>query len=237
MSRGYSMGAAALKQLDRLEEATRLLEEAVRIDPTDFITSREYARLASETGDWAEALRRWTLVKDQFETPQAWVEIATCLRELGRMDEAVETLNRAYWRYQNDSRAPAELAWIAHRSGDWPEAIRQWEHLREIFPRVPAGYIAGAQALRAVGRVEEAEAVLLVGADRLDNVGAEPLVEYARFAHGRGDWPEAVRRWEAVRARLPDRPGGYIAGAEALEEMGRHQEAAELRAAGAALRR
>jgi hypothetical protein len=57
-----------------------------------------------------------------------------------------------------------------------------------------------------------------------------PLYECAMLAHDQSDWPEAVRRWEALRQAYPDRWEGYARGADALVACGRVQEAEELRA-------
>ena len=57
-----------------------------------------------------------------------------------------------------------------------------------------------------------------------------PAVAYASLAHDRGDWSEAVTRWEAVRRCFPEREDGYLRGAEALMHLDREDEAAALRA-------
>ena len=54
---------------------------------------------------------------------------------------------------------------------------------------------------------------------------AEPLVECARIAEARGDWSEAARRWETARHRFPDQVVPYEAGAAALRELGRLDQA------------
>jgi len=234
-ARAFAMSAVTLKHLGRTQEAEAMLVQAAQIDPGDYVVVSQYAALATEQGDWPEALRRWNLVRERFSNPAVLLSLAVALRELGRQDESIAVLDEARWRFPDDSRALVELAWIAHRRGDWPEALRQWAHLRDGFPQVTVGYIAGAQALRSAGRLEEAEALLLVAVDRLAAVSAEPLVEYARFAHERQDWPQAIRRWEMVRANAPGRRIGYNMGADALEAAGRGAEAVPLRAAAAAI--
>jgi hypothetical protein len=48
---------------------------------------------------------------------------------------------------------------------------------------------------------------------------------WASSASQRQAWPEALRRWERVRAEFPDEPQGYLGAAYALRETGRSREA------------
>ena len=113
------------------------------------------------------------------------------------------------------------------KRGDWPEAIRRWTEIRERYPANPSGYINGSKALRSAGCLDAAEA--LVSDAMMRFAGNESIaVEYARVAAARRDWSEALRRWGIVRTRHPERVEGYVGGAEALQSVGRLQEAVVL---------
>ena len=230
LHRAYVLKARCLIRIGRLDEAEGLLLHAQKMDTPDEGAATDFAGIASQRKDWEEALRRWDDVRKEFPVVEAWIGFATAQRELGRREDAIETLNLARGKFLNSHRPSVELAWMAHNAKDWPEALRQWQAVRESFPRLATGYIAGAWALREAGQLEEAEAVLGIGANLLDQ-DAGPAVDYARYAHRRGDWPEAIRRWAMVRERFPAEKSGYTEGADTLEAAGDHAAASAVRAA------
>jgi hypothetical protein len=80
-----------------------------------------------------------------------------------------------------------------------------------------------------MGRPADAETILLEAIDRFP-AEAWPTVECAFLARKQQDRAGEAEHWAAVRAGWPDRLDGYAGGAEALAALGRHDEAAELRA-------
>jgi Flp pilus assembly protein TadD len=156
--------------------------------------------------------------------PAGYAAQAAALAEAGQTDEAEALLADALSRFPDDREAAVQYAGLANRRGGWEEAVERWDAVRQRFPDEIIGYWAAAQALRQLRRFGEAEALLLQAMERLPD-HPEPLVEYALIAHELGDWPEAIRRWEAVRQRLPDRIEGYVVAAEALAQARRFEEA------------
>jgi tetratricopeptide (TPR) repeat protein len=62
----YIGGAAALRALNRPDEADSLLAAGVELCTTGAEVGLEYARSADQRDDWAEATRRWELVRNRF---------------------------------------------------------------------------------------------------------------------------------------------------------------------------
>lgn len=139
-----------------------------------------------------------------------------------------------------DSPSPSELAERtfayareAEADRDWPQALARWTLARKSFPDRPPGYIGAAVALRELGRLDEAEAVIGEAVARFpDDPG--PRVGWAALAHGRGDWAAAAERWDSVRARFPQEVIGYSLGAAALRGLGRDRDAETVLGAGTA---
>jgi len=90
------------------------------------------------------------------------------------------------------------------------------------------GYSSWAECLLKAERLGEAEEVMRTAMERFPGESS-PLCEYAKLAHRREDWPEAVARWEALRTRFPEREEGHSWGATALIAAGRPEEAKALR--------
>ena len=117
-----------------------------------------------------------------------------------------------------------EPAIRAAEAGDWPEALRHWHDVHARFPDHPVGPANAAAALRALGRLDEAEALLRKITPHFSD-SIDIAVNYALVAQLRADWPEALRRWQHVQARFPDHPAGHAGTGAILREVGRLAEA------------
>ena len=222
--RGYVDGGDCLKWLGRTDEADALLAAAVARAPEEYLPAAHYAGVAEHKKDWPAALERWAHVREHFGNATGWVQSAACLREMGRDPEAEHLLLKADILFGGNLAILTELAWIAQRSRNWPEALLRWHRVREAFPRAIMGYLGPAATYREMGSPDEADALLESGVKRNDD-DPDLLVEYARSAHGRGQWDEAIRRWAMMRDLYPERAEGYDGGAAALRAVGREEDA------------
>jgi predicted Zn-dependent protease len=152
--------AVALKELDKFDEADKLMERAIARSPKESESLAEYARIAERCGNENEALRRWELMRDRIEHHAGWVGCARTMCRLGRDDDAIELLIEAHMRFQSRPEPLVELAEIYQRRGPNDEAARRWQAVREHFPQIEQGYIKGAIVLRALGQGSEADALL-----------------------------------------------------------------------------
>lgn len=184
--------------------------------------------------DWTTALEAWRLLRTHHPSHVAgFTGAVTTLRAAERLDAAEEMGLDALRRFPNEPAASIEHAWNADARRDRAEAALRWQAVRERFPDQTIGYTAGATALRELRRIPEAEALLRDAIGRFPSAPG-PLEEFGWLAQVSRDWPEAARRWAAVRERFPDRITGYTAGAIALRENRQHAEAeAVLKAAAA----
>src|SRR4051794_10431068 len=189
-----------------------LLLQAAKLlrDPGPLV---EWALTAHHRRDWAEALKRWNAVRANFpDSGNAYSLGAAALRELGRLDEAEDLLRDAFERSPPDFSLFVERARIAEMRGDMTEAQQRWAALKAAFPRHSLGYTAEARALRHLGLMDAAEALLANALDLFpDDTGVG--AEYAWLAQIARDWEGAVNRWEQLRSRHPDLPVGYSGGA------------------------
>ncbi len=82
------------------------------------------------------------------------------LQRQNRNEEAEQALVQGLKRFPRAESLAIRYARMAHDRGDWDEAVLRWAELRENFIFYKDGYEQGAVALRALGREQEAEAVL-----------------------------------------------------------------------------
>lgn len=225
---GFIGGAVAAREQGQKEAAEALFQQALDLFPDDPAARLEYARTAHLASDWGEATERWATLRQYHpQDPVGYVAGAAALAEAGRIDEAEVLIAEALNRFPEQQEAAVQHAWMANRRRDWAEAVRRWEAVRQRYPAEIAGYWGAAQALRSRRRFSEAEAMVAEAGQRLPE-SPEPLVEYSWIAHDQHDWPEAVRRWELVRQRMPEHVEAYASGGEALARAGRFVEAETL---------
>src|SRR5579872_1078922 len=188
----------------------------------------EAAEAARRRGDEATALQLLTELRADFpEHPVPILRAAAILSHLHRFDEADALLADGAARFPDDAGFAIEGAWLAQRRGDISAAVAGFARVRERLPQHPAGFTGGAFALREGGDFAGAEA-LLTEAMALFPDEAGPRIDYAWLAHIRRDWPEAAERWRQARERHGTHSVGYTAGAVALRDAGRVNEAAAL---------
>ena len=221
---GYVLGAQAFKELSRYDDADRVLEEGRQTLPRDPWVMATWGYFAQHHRDTDEALRRFAEIRRTLPNhPVGYVAAAVTLRDRQRFQEAEAMIAGALARFPLDAGALIDWASIAQACGDTEEAIDRWRVVRERFPSQGAGYVSGAALLRKTGRSDEAEA-LMVGA--LERFPDNPHFhfDYGWAANARADWPEAVRRWAAIRAKFPNESVPYTEGARALQMLDRHVE-------------
>ena len=119
-------GAAALSRLQQYDEAEALLADGRERFPKDIGIAIESAWLRTHRRDWAEALRRWQSVRDNFpENPRGYTGTAMVQRELGWLGEAETTLAEAIARFPQDLAARIDYARLAETRRDRAEALRR----------------------------------------------------------------------------------------------------------------
>jgi tetratricopeptide (TPR) repeat protein len=222
---GYIWGAFALRRMGRLGASEDLVRAGLELHPTNPLLLRDFAKLAQWRGDWVEALRRWEAagrVMPGAIEPQ--IGRAGALRSLRRFDEAEALLAEICGRFPDRLESLTELGMMKQHRQDFTGAVGIWEQVRRRFPQNMNGYIWGAFALRELRQFEAAEELVRAGLE-LQPTHPQLLADFATVAQARGDWNEALRRWEAARAAAPDVVEFQIGRLGALKALRRFGEA------------
>ena len=96
--------------------------------------------------------------------------------------------------------------------------------MRSLHPGDPWAYVHGAVALRENGDQPAADALIGEALTRFPDF-VTGFAVWADMAVRQRDWEEAAHRWAVVRARFPLDGSGYVLGAQALEQLGRFDDA------------
>jgi tetratricopeptide (TPR) repeat protein len=222
--------ARCLVALGRLDEAEWHWNSALRRDPDSLHAWVGRAQISDWRMDWPESLSRWKYIVEAFDYAPAHAFVAKALDRLDRNEEAEAWLEDPSRIYPSDLEIAMTRAHLAQRRGDLIAACDRWARVRANNPWYQGGYHEGAHRLFEAGRYAEAEDVLRAAIERFP-AEAWPTRNYARLAHDRRDWIEAILRWESLRRRFPNEDDGYTLGADALRAAGHGDEAAATRLA------
>lgn len=212
--------AESLIAAGRFDGADSLLAETVARFADDSALLVAQARVATARRDWAEASRRWGIVRARHpDNKVGYLGQAAIWRDLGQFDAADSVLTEALVRFPDDPDTRMAFAAIADSQADSAAAVGRWADARALFPGHAGAHCGGIGALQVAGRLHEAEALARDSMRRFP-YRPEPAIAYARLADSRQDWPEANLRWDRAKARFPDAVDAYLGAAHSLREQG-----------------
>ncbi|MGD2068050.1 MAG: tetratricopeptide repeat protein [Gemmatimonadota bacterium] len=124
---------AALAELGRFEEAERELRRAQRLDPDSIDVRAKLGVLYFRRGLYAQAETelRWVCIRDNSHGPAHFYR-GEALNRLGRVDDAMEALERAASLQPNNARAFYTLGILFDKKHMPQEAERMYRRAREL---------------------------------------------------------------------------------------------------------
>jgi tetratricopeptide (TPR) repeat protein len=194
--------AAELRDAGEYAAALALIEGVIRDHPGDLAALLHRGTLEQTQGAHAAARATFEAAAAQHPTvARPLVDAAVSARALGQPEDATALLNRALAITPDDPQALgalADLAWIAE---DYPGCLALSEQVLARRTDLTWPYVLGARALGALGRQQEAQALLdrvTAGAAR-----AEVLAERVELLTRAGEWPAARALLAENAAELP----------------------------------
>lgn len=155
---------------------------------------------------WDQALRRWETLRKTFPTYQrGYLDGIRVLVDAGRHAEAEALAADAVELFPSDAGLAAAFASRAEDRQDWPELVRRFQRMVEMWPDQSVAHAGLGRALSLSGRYDEAENILTAALERFP-LDPGPAIEYAMTANRRADWSAAVTRWSAVQRQFPEHP-------------------------------
>jgi tetratricopeptide (TPR) repeat protein len=225
---GWVSVVNSLRHQGRAADAESLilgLEQKFSANPVFLQTRANWARQAK---DWHAAERLAALLLERF--PAGWQGLHTqamIAADRDRLDEARALLLRGTELHPKIVDFPIDLARVAERRQDLPDAERWWRRLIRVQPGIGWAWAALADNLLKQDQPEAAEASLLQAAAALPDDPAH-LLRWAALAEPRGDWPEAERRYRVVQVHMPENSQALRGLAWAVHQQGRLPEAAQI---------
>jgi tetratricopeptide (TPR) repeat protein len=190
----------------------------------DAGTLAEKGHEANRRGDWAAALSHWALFHVLYPSrPEGYLHAGDALWRLKHSGAADDILRRGIERFPDNENIALSHGWAALDRRNWAEAEARFGLALARFPASVTPRFGIAMARRELGRLEEAEAILLEDA----NQQADPasLHMLAELATSLGNFDTAIARWRSALAVRPDDPELHIGFVGCLRAAKREGEA------------
>lgn len=214
---GYTLAIGLLRQAGREEDAGKLIAAARKrpgvasaladaLAPVVVTAAglEAEADAAMAEGGLAEAARRFAELRARFPgVGSGWLRGAEIARATGDLDAARALLDEILARFSGNAGMMAARAYLLRDLGDLVAAAEAWAIVRAQAPELPDGWVHGCYALFAIGRADEAEAIIAAGIAHLPGNYAL-LAAAAYLAEQRGDLEAARRRWRTAKAAAAD---------------------------------
>jgi len=157
----------ALAELDRFEEAERLLRGAIARHDGDQELRLQLAYALSEQDRHDEAER---ILRDILrEDPENWHGrhgLATFLASRGRSDEAMPIAEALMADAPDEAGSYETLGWVALKAGRFQDALAAFDTALRLAPGASVILAGRATALRCLGRQSEAQAAVRAVVER-----------------------------------------------------------------------
>lgn len=225
---GYARAAQDCLTLDRLDEASVLVDRGLALHPNQFhlISLAESVHRACGRPEQA-LVSAQALLRHHQANWLGYVRTASNLITLARIDQALEVLRQGLDRFP-DHLGLHLLGVDAQRTRkDHASALLCAERIIERFPDHWIGYGRAVQNLTDLNRHKQARERLEEGLERFPQ--ELPLLQIAvGSAHLAGDLARSLDYAERILAHHPEHQQGYLLVALALRRLRRPAEAEEM---------
>lgn len=202
--------ATELRELGRLDDAAEAFRAVIARDENFSHGWRGLALVARQKGDRAEAVEHFAKVaRLDPQNPWAHFELATEIRELGRLDGAEQAYRAAAAQNPGLAQVWRGLGLISRQRGERVQAL---EHFRAAAQCEPGNiwlHYDVATELADQGRQDEAEQVLAALIERRPD-SVEALLAFAHLRRRRAPAAEIVAFFEKAVAMAPDHVGAKL---------------------------
>ncbi len=221
-----TLGGITVQRNGEYRSALSIWQATIEVAPDNARAHNNYAEALVAADSLAGALvhfRRAVLLRPSLAVAQH--NLATLFKRQGELDSAVVYFRQTLSYAPNGPETHASLCAALLQGQRAAEALPACRRASELKPERTAYLAQWGQALRLLGQLREAEAVLL-RALKLDSGQADAAYELAFIYQGQGQLDEAEALYRRALARRADFFAAHFNLAILLEDAGRGEEAA-----------
>jgi len=203
---GWAGGVDVFLAVANHGEASYLSDKARDLFPLDLDVAVAWCTVPEQIKDWELAESRWAVACEQFpEALYVKTRYVAALMQNKRWAGAEILLKATLAEHAGDLGLLRTYAECATERGAWAEAAVRWRDVTRRFPTAPGGWNGLGDMLRRAGRLDDSAVLLTSALHKFpDDENLEQSLAWT-LTLGR-HWPEALRRWEQLTRRFPQRP-------------------------------
>lgn len=220
--------AIELRDLGRFDEAQASLTSYLAANPESVAGWTMLGQIQRRIGERQGALTSFqrALARKPGD-PALAIDVATELRELGRLHESHAALSGLLEEHPDSVAAWIGLGHTEHRAGNRSAALAHFRRALALRPDHPTLPLDVATELGELGRYEEARTVLQVFLDKHpDSVPA--WISMGQLLRHRGDRQAAAEHFAQALTLTPEHTAAPLELASELRALGRFDEARAL---------
>jgi tetratricopeptide (TPR) repeat protein len=216
--RRFAMRLTRDRRADALAALLRHVAAQLPAEPWPLTFAAEFA---FENENYAEALELGRTVRERFPDEadgyKVILQAAVALRDV---QAATAVMHRLPEALAEENWALRGAILVAMGREDYAAVLQEAEKLTKRAPKRPDGTIAAAEALAALGRADEAEALIAPAITAFPRSSAV-LRAGAAIADQRDDVDVALERWAELRRGWRQDTAGYLGGLQTLRKAKR----------------
>ena len=183
------------------------LQRAYPESPWPYLALTEAAAISK---DRAATLAHARIAYERFpDNTGAASDVLNALIAAARFAEADEIVRHLFPVLESQEWFVRLALTLSRRHTDHARTLDHANRIIALCPTIPLGYGAASQALRALDRPDEADAVAAQGVENCPQAPAL-LVEAAQAAQAAGNMELAYARWADLRTLKPESAEGYL---------------------------
>ena len=218
----------AYSGLSEYKQAEKMYLKAQAMDPSNPWGFIGYARVAQYQQMHAEALERWTTVKDKFpDKIEAYLGLGNAYSELSNYDKAEAMFLKTQAMDPANPWGFIGYARVAQRQHIYAQALKRWTTVKEKFPDKIEAYIGHGDIYTCLAKYKKAETMFLK-AQAMDPGNPWAFINYARVAQHQQMYAEALERWTTVKEKFPNKIDAYLGLGDVYTALEEFKEAEEM---------
>lgn len=192
---------------------------------------QQWAMQAMHAGQWQQALKRWSLLRQHYPNlAPAWVQAAVAHIHLKQNQEAKALLIQAEEKFPDNANILIQRINIASNTAQWDEAWNYANALQKLQPNAIIGQIKPTELAIKQQRFELADKLNGEARQVFPNE-VQLWHQYINIALLQSNQQESQKRCDEMLERFPDNQDCYRFAAKVAEQLNDHKNAKRFRRA------
>ena len=214
-----------LRGLGKIDEAIVVIKPILEEYPNNIRAKIIYCSLLKMQLNFTAATEVCQeVIKLDHHNIYGHLEFATCLAELGKIQEAIDVLENIQNRYYHDLRVFHKFGYLYRKQQNRQQALKYYQKCLEIDPQHLWANLDTATELKEIGDLEAAERQIHQ-ALKYHPHNYHALIQLGLLEQRRQQLDVALKHFQTVKEKYPEKIEPHFHTIEILGYLGRFEEA------------